>query len=517
MISLPSLVARACRLNPQGIATRYADRAHTWSSLQEEVARLAQALQSLSLAEGDRIALLGLNSDRYYIAMFAIPWGGYAMVPLNTRWALPEIQYGISDTQAKAVFFDEHFVDQVRWLREHQVSLSHCIFMGDGECPPWAIDYRELAEIHGPAPISSKSGEDMAGVFYTGGTTGFPKGVMQSHRGLWASAVGAMPDFAMSRESVYLHCAPMFHMADIAGSMVATLAGASHVMIPRFDPVALLKAIADNAVTHTLLVPSMIKMVLNHPALSDFDVSSLERLLYGASPMPAEVLKKCLEVWPHVGLVQAYGQSELAPVATTLSSADHLAGGDRLKSAGRPTAVSEIKIVDDQGNDCPVGCTGEIVVRGPHTMLGYLNKAEETANTVKDGWVHTGDAGYFNDAGYLFIADRVKDMIVSGGENVYSTEVENAVISHPAVQDVAVIGIPHQEWGEAVHAIVVLRPGETALESDIIQHCRGLIAGYKIPKSVAFRSEPLPLTGAGKVMKTELRLPYWAEQERQIN
>ena len=224
-----------------------------------------------------------------------------------------------------------------------------------------------------------------------------------------------------------------------------------------------------------------------------------------------------METWPTVGMAQAYGQTELAPIATMLSMNDHKRGGERLKSAGRPTAVSDLRIVDETGIDCPRGNSGEIVVRGPHTMLGYWNKPEETARALQDGWVYTGDAGYLDDGGYLFIVDRVKDMVVTGGENVFTTEVENAVISHEAVQDVAVIGIPHAEWGEAVHAIVILHPGQDVTEEQLLDHCRERIAGYKLPKGITFREEPLPLSGAGKVLKTELRKPYWQGQDRQVN
>jgi len=215
--------------------------------------------------------------------------------------------------------------------------------------------------------------------------------------------------------------------------------------------------------------------------------------------------------------VQAYGQTELAPVATLLSMEDHRLGGDRLKSAGRPTAVTDIRIVDEQGNDCPLGISGEIAARGPHAMIGYWNKPEETARAMPDGWVLTGDAGYFDDDGYLFIVDRVKDMVVTGGENVFTTEVENAVISHEAVQDVAVIGVPHAEWGEAVHAIVILHAGRSVSEEELVAHCRERIAGYKLPKGFTFREEPLPLSGAGKVLKTELRKPFWEGRDRQVN
>jgi long-chain acyl-CoA synthetase len=309
----------------------------------------------------------------------------------------------------------------------------------------------------------------------------------------------------------------MFHMADFAGSMGATLRCASNVIVQSFDPAVVLRTIGQERISHALLVPSMIKMVLNDPAIADADVSSLECVLYGASPMPTATLEQFMNQWPKVGLVQVYGQTELAPIVTTLSMEDHKEGSDKLRSAGRPTASSEVRIVDEEGNDCVQGSSGEIVVRGPHTMLGYWNKPEETAAALRDGWVFTGDAGYLDEEGYLYIVDRVKDMVVSGGENVYTTEVENAVISHAAVLDVAVIGVPHEEWGEAVHAIVVLAPGQSASEEEIVAHCRERIAGYKLPKSITFRDEPLPLSGAGKVLKTELRKPFWEGRDRQVN
>ena len=202
---------------------------------------------------------------------------------------------------------------------------------------------------------------------------------------------------------------------------------------------------------------------------------------------------------------------------TTLPRGDHVKGSDKLKSAGRPTPVTDLRIVDEQGNDCPNGVSGEIAARGSHCMLGYWNKPEETARALRDGWVYTGDAAYMDEEGYVYIVDRVKDMVVTGGENVFTTEVENAVISHPAVQDVAVIGIPHDEWGEAVHAIVILHEGRSATEEELIDHSRELIAGYKLPKSISFRTEPMPLSGAGKVLKTELRKPFWEGRDRQVN
>lgn len=517
MISMPGMIERAARLNPDGISTRYRDREYRWMETQQRVARLGAALAGIGLAEADRVAILSLNSDRYYEAVFAIPWAGCCIVPLNTRWALAENEYAVTDSGARVLFFDDAFTEQAEQLLAAIPSLERAIFMGDGEVPAWAGSYEQLIVDNAPVAASARGWHDMAGIFYTGGTTGFPKGVMQSHRALWASAIGALPEFRMARESVYLHAAPMFHMADFCGSMGTILRCGSNVILQSFEAGAVLQAIAQEQISHALLVPSMIKMVLNHPAVAEADVSSLQCVVYGASPMPSATLEKFMQQWPSVGLVQVYGQTELAPIATALSMEDHRAGSEKLRSAGRPTASSEIRIVDERGEDCPQGTSGEIAVRGPHTMLGYWNKPAETAKALRDGWVFTGDAGYFDGDGYLYIVDRVKDMVVTGGENVFTTEVENAVISHPAVQDVAVIGVPHEEWGEAVHAIVILHTGQSVTAEAIIAHCREQIAGYKLPKGFTFREEPLPLSGAGKVLKTELRKPYWEGRDRQVN
>lgn len=517
MISMPGMIERAARLNPDGVSTRYRDREYRWMETQQRVARLGAALAGIGLAEADRVAILSLNSDRYYEAVFAIPWAGCCIVPLNTRWALAENEYAVTDSGASVLFFDDAFTEQAEQLLAAIPSLERAIFMGDGEVPAWADSYEQLIVDNAPVAASARGWHDMAGIFYTGGTTGFPKGVMQSHRALWASAIGALPEFRMARESVYLHAAPMFHMADFCGSMGTILRCGSNVILQSFEAGAVLQAIAQEQISHALLVPSMIKMVLNHPAVAEADVSSLQCVVYGASPMPSATLEKFMQQWPSVGLVQVYGQTELAPIATALSMEDHRAGSEKLRSAGRPTASSEIRIVDEQGEDCPQGTSGEIAVRGPHTMLGYWNKPAETAKALRDGWVFTGDAGYFDGDGYLYIVDRVKDMVVTGGENVFTTEVENAVISHPAVQDVAVIGVPHEEWGEAVHAIVILHTGQSVTAEAIIAHCREQIAGYKLPKGFTFREEPLPLSGAGKVLKTELRKPYWEGRDRQVN
>jgi acyl-CoA synthetase (AMP-forming)/AMP-acid ligase II len=516
-ISLQRMMERAARANPNGDGVVFQGESRSWKQVQERVARLAGALQALNLDEGDRVAILSLNCANYYEGLFTVPWAGYCMVPLNTRWALSENEYALDDSGAKVILFDDAFADQVQELLESVASLTHAIYIGGGECPDWALDVEQLIETSAPVVASARGGEEMAGIFYTGGTTGFPKGVMQSHLAIWASAVSALPAFGLGRHSRYLHAAPMFHMADLAGSMGAILTCSANVILQAFDPAKFLELVENEGVTHSLIVPAMVKMVLNHPNMATTDVSSLEMIMYGASPMPAATLEKLMRVWPSVSLAQAYGQTELAPIATILPPEDHAPGSEFLSSAGRPSSISDIRCINEDGIDCELGEPGEILVRGPQAMMGYWKQPEQTEKALKDGWVYTGDAGYFTDTGHLYIVDRVKDMVITGGENVFTTEVENAVMSHSAVQDVAVIGIPSEEWGETVHAIVILTPDMQVTEDEIKAHCRGIIAGYKLPKSVQFRTEPLPLSGAGKVLKTDLRKPFWEGQARQIS
>jgi acyl-CoA synthetase (AMP-forming)/AMP-acid ligase II len=339
---------------------------------------------------------------------------------------------------------------------------------------------------------------------------------MLSHTNLLTSALGmaATGEF-MGQGGRLLHAAPMFHLADGAAWAAQTALGGTHVMIPQFSPVAVAAAIEAHRVTDVLLVPTMIQMLVDSPDTADADLSSLARLYYGASPISEAVLDRAAKRLPTTAFTQAYGMTELAPGATLLTTADHAT--ERLRrSAGRALPHAEVRIVDAEDNEVPTGVPGEVVCRGANVMLGYWNRPEETAQALRGGWMHTGDGGFLDERGYLFIVDRVKDMIVSGGENVYSVEVENALASHPAVATCAVIGVPDDQWGERVHAVVVTVPGATPTERELYEHVRALIAAYKAPRSVEFVTA-LPMSGAGKVLKRELRAPYWAGRERGVS
>lgn len=519
-MQLTSVIRRAAQVNANGTATIFQDRKQTWSELLDRVAKLAGALQALGMKTGDRVAILSLNSDRYLEYFFGVVWGGGVMMPMNVRWSPAECAYALNDAGAEILIVDETFKAAVPAIKAAAKGIKTLIYCGDGDTPDGMLNYADIVAAAAPAKDADRGGDDMAGIFYTGGTTGFPKGVMLSHTNLFVGGISNSEAIKLADGAIYLHAAPMFHIADLLFFMAVTFAAGTHVVIPTFTPKATLEAFQAQRPTHVLLVPVMLQMILQDPDFDDYDVSSLELIAYGASPITESVLIEAFAKFPRAKFLQAFGQTELSPVASILDTQYHVLEGPnagKLRSAGRPTRVVEIRIVDENDVEVPNGDVGHITVKGPVTMLGYWNKPEVTAETIKDGWVYTGDAGYMDDDGFLFLMDRLKDMVVSGGENVYSAEVENALAQHDAVATSAVIGIPSDKWGEAVHAIVILNPGAEVTGEELKAHCHTLIAGYKCPRSVEFRTEPFPLSGANKVLKTELRKPFWQGRDRQIS
>lgn len=519
-MQITSIIRRAAQINPQGIATIYEGRQQTWTQMLERVARLAGGLQQLGMKPGDRVALLSLNSDRFIEYYFAVVWGGGAMMPMNIRWAAAECAYALNDAQAEILIVDETFKGVAAELRADVKGLKTIIYCGDGETPDGMENYENIVACNAPAEDAGRGSDDLAGIFYTGGTTGFPKGVMLSHTNFYVGGVANAHELNMVEGTVYLHAAPMFHIADLIWFSAVSFMAGTHVIIPMFTPDGTLAAIEKHKPSQVLLVPVMLQLVMQSEKLAQTDVSSLRQIAYGASPITQAVLVNAFKKFPNSSFIQAFGQTELSPIASVLSADYHVLEGPKagkLRSAGRATRVCEIKVVDADMQELPRGDVGQIAVKGPTTMLGYWNKPEVTAETIRDGWLLTGDAGYMDEDGFIFLMDRVKDMIVTGGENVYSAEVENALGQHPAVATSAVIGIPSEQWGESVHALVILHPGAEISAQALKKHCHTLIAGYKCPHSIEFRTTPFPLSGANKVLKTELRKPYWEGQERQIS
>lgn len=499
---------RSAALFPTRAAVAFGSRVTTWAGLQTRVARLAAALRAAGAGAGDRIGIFALNSDRYIECYYAIAWAGCVAVPFNTRWADAEVQFAFEDSRPVLMLIDATFA---AWGPRLAAQGARSFGLDDGLGLPSVEDLIASAD---PMADAGGRGDDLAGIFYTGGTTGRAKGVMLSHAGLVTNFLTCHAVAPYEPNAIFLHTAPMFHMADAGVLFGLTNLGATHIVLAGFDADETIEAIETHRVTAMLLVPTMIAMLCEALGRRPADMSSVTRLTYGASPISSAVLEAAMQRLPNARFVQAYGQTELSPVVTVLDHDDHLAG--RLRSAGRVVPTMDIRIVDEQGHEVTPGQAGEITARGPSVMRGYWNQPELTAQTIVDGWLKTGDAGRLDEAGYLYLEDRVKDMIITGGENVYSAEVENALMSHAGVVQCAVIGVPDPRWGERVHAIIQVRDGVEVTEDDLKAHCEPLIANYKRPKSFELRATPLPLSGVGKIMKAELRRPYWEGRSRQI-
>ena len=510
---------RSAQLKANHPATIFGARQRTWAELKDRVARLASGLVSLGLEPGDRVATLSLNSDRYIEAYFAIWWAGGVIVPGNNRWTLAEHRFALADTGPELLLVDRTFAEIGAELAIGS-SVKAVVYLDEGAAPRGMIASESLVESFGPMVDACAEDDALAAVFYTGGTTGQPKGVMLSHRSLMSNFLCSTATSFVSGDAIFLHSAPMFHLADASVIVGITMVGGTHAIIPSFIPAAFAEAVATYGVTDVVAVPTMFAMLREHADVHPTDFSSVVRVTYGASPISEMLLHHAMELFPKAAFRQGYGQTELSPTVTLLTDEFHRTAPDGksyLRSAGRPLVGIDIKIVDDHMVERDAGQVGEIVVYSPGAMLGYWNRPELTRRTLVEGWVRTGDAGYVDEDGFLFLVDRVKDMILSGGENVFSAEVENALSAHPDVAECAVIGVPDERWGERVHALVRLTDGATHSAEDVIVHCRSLIAAYKCPKTIEFRAEPLPLSAVGKVLKSELRKPYWPDDGRRIN
>ncbi|KAA0107959.1 long-chain fatty acid--CoA ligase [Mycolicibacterium sp. P1-5] len=507
---------RSVRATPGATMTICGDRVRTFAETADRVSRLAGAFRSLGVGEGDRVGMLSLNSDRYHEYLLATLWAGAVVNPINIRWSAAEIAYSLRDSATQVLLIDDTFLPLLPELRSESSSLAAVIHCGDGPAPERTLGFEELVRTGDPIPDAHRSGSDLAGVFYTGGTSGHPKGVMLTHENLMTSTMGALASgLFLTSAGPLLHAAPMFHLADLAIWLAQVCRGGRHVFVPAFRPDWVLDAVQEHRITDLLLVPTMVQMLVDHPSLTDYDTSSLQAVLYGGSPISAALLERAAVRLPTASFVQAYGMTEVSPIATLLSPHDHHDPVLR-RSGGVPAPHSEVRIVGDADAELPRGEVGEIAVRGGHVMAGYWGKPEETAAALRGGWMHTGDAGYMDERGYVFVVDRIKDMVVSGGENVYSVEVENALARHPAVATCAVIGVPDERWGERVHAVVVFATEQHASDEELREFCKTLIGGYKIPRTFEV-VDALPVSAAGKVLKRELRAKFWTHSDRSVS
>jgi long-chain acyl-CoA synthetase len=518
-MSITHGLRRALQINANGTAMLFGDHRRTWADVGDRVARLAGALRELDCAPGDRVAVLMLNQSRYLELYFAVAWAGAVIVPVNTRWSEAEIEDSLRDCRPRVLVVDDAFAEIGSRIAQRMGTLR-LVHADDGATPSGAVNYDALIVATPPIQDAMRLSDELAGIFYTGGTTGRSKGVMLSHRNLMANAFNALAEGLFPGEAVYLHAAPMFHLANGAAMYSLMLSGGTNVLIRGFAPEPVMQAIERYRVNEILLVPTMIQMLVDHPTIGSHDLSSLRRIVFGASPMSEALLDRAMVALPHTKFVQLYGMTELSPIATTLHHEEQVGTGRALgrhRSAGRSTFGVQVRIAGADDETVPLGEVGEICVSGDVVMQGYWERPEETTRAVVDGWMHTGDGGYMDEDGFVYVVDRIKDMIVTGGENVYSAEVENIVALHPAVAQCAVIGIPSDRWGEAVHAVVVPKADATVDADELIAFCHQRIAGYKCPRSIQVRDTPMPMSGAGKILKRDLRSPFWAGKERRVN
>jgi long-chain acyl-CoA synthetase len=491
---------------PDAVALIAGDRVLTFGELDARSNRLAQALRAAGVGVGDRVAFIEKNGLEFFEVVCALSKLGAIVVPVNWRLAVPEIRHIVEDAGARVVIVGAEFFTAAEDLDARVVAI--------GDHPRWPRYDDWLTAYPAEDPCVTTGPDDVAFLMYTSGTTGAPKGVMLTNDNYFCKATGIAEKWRFDGDSVNLAVMPMFHMAGSGWALVGLCEGASTVVLRDVDPAAILDAIARHGITNMLLVPVVIQRLLATPGVESTDFSALRAIVYGASPITDDVLVKALERF-HCDLLQVYGMTETTGSITQLDEHDP----EMLRSCGKPFPWVEVRVVDPSsptGRDVATGTVGEVWTRSRQNMRGYWNNPSATAETLTaDGWLKTGDAGYLDGEGYLFLHDRVKDMIVSGGENVYPIEIENVLMTHPEVADVAVIGVPDATWGEAVTAIVVPADGSSPTEADLIAYARDRLAGYKLPKSVAF-ADTLPRNPSGKLLKRALREPYWRGVGRRI-
>jgi len=509
------IVRVQARLRPDAIAMDFKDRLSTYAELDARASRVAAGLAAAGRRPGARIGFLGKNSDHYFELLFGCAKSKTVLVAANWRLALPELVYVLNDARCESLFVSRDFYESAEKLREECPGIATIIAMDGGGAD--FVDYAAWRDAQ-PAtdPMLPTTDEDVVQL-YTSGTTGHPKGVQLTDRNFMvqipAAEKAGLSDY--TPDDIVLVAMPVFHIAGVNMGLFAFAHGARAIILSDVDPQEILRLIAEKRITATFLVPAVILALVQQPNVTDVDFSSLKRVAYGASPISDALLKSARRI---VGcdFAQVYGLTETTGAITILGPGDHDPARNRLRSCGVAFPDCEIRVIGGDGDSLGAGEVGEIAIRSAMVMKGYWNKPEATAEAISNGWFRTGDAGYFDEDGYLYIHDRMKDMIVSGGENVYPAEVENAIYGHPAVADVAVIGVPDERWGEAVKAIVVRKPGASVGEREIIAHARERIAGYKAPKSVAF-VDSLPRNPTGKILRRELREPFWEGRTRRVN
>jgi long-chain acyl-CoA synthetase len=510
-MSVHQLLSGAVQRAPHATAIRHAGLAVTWADFADRVARRAAWLHELGLQRGARVAVLAANVPENMEAGFATVWAGMVLVPLNTRLSSSELKFILEHAGCDLMLFDERHAGRaeelasVRGLRGERLA----------PVSEWTGSADRLSTFK-PLPFTPATPLQTAAIFYTGGTTGLPKGCELSHVALLIQGLGATDNCRFNGSSVLVHTAPMFHLAAYNALLGVTAVAGACSFLPEFSPTALLDSIEHEGSNATILVPTMIPAVLDAAKARPGTLARLRNIFYGAAPIQEPILRRLMLEAPEVGLSQMYGQSELGGACTLLPPERHVLEGPlsgKTRSAGRAMSAFSLRVVDESGQPCPAGVSGEIQVSGPGLMTSYWRDPAMTAAAIQDGWLRTGDIGVLDDEGFVSIVGRLKDMIISGGENVFAGEVENILMHHDAIEACAVFGVPDAKWGEAVHAAVVLKKGRSATAAELIGYCREKIAHYKCPQAITIRAESLPLSGVGKVRKVDL-LAQWKKQHQ---
>jgi acyl-CoA synthetase (AMP-forming)/AMP-acid ligase II len=490
---------------PDVAAIRFLDRVITYAALRDRCWRLSNALAQVA-DPGDRVAILSENCPEYADCYYGVPGAGLALTLLNYRLSPRELTYIIADSAPRILVVEPKYLPTIRQIRSQIPSVERLLLIGEEaeDCTNFEA-FLATGEAREPARRAAES--DLCWLLYTSGTTGLPKGAMLSHKNLVSGVLNSMTTWEAAGDDVCMFTFPQFHVAGYVMPMYH-LRGLPVVLLRNFDPDSLLRNVEQRRVTNTAMAPTMIAMLLEDPRTDQYDLSSLRGIGYGASAMPAEVLRKARIRWPHIGFSTGFGMTELSGNVMFMSRADHVRAAEQglaiLGSVGRQMPLARVRVVDEEGRDVPANTPGEIVVKGDQVLSGYWRNPEATAKSFTDGWFHSGDVGRWDEDGYLYIVDRKKDMILTGGENVYPREVEEVLYEHPAVVEAAVIGAPDPKWGEKVVAVVCVREGESVDAEALIVFCRERIASYKKPRHVVF-IDALPRNASGKVLKRELR------------
>lgn len=510
-LTFDELIGHWAQEKPDATALEQDGKAITFSELENRTRRIVAMLAAHGVTKGDRIAWLGKNARHYFELFYAAARAGVVMVPIGWRLAAPEIAYILGDTGAKALFIDHDF-DELAALSCRQM-----------QSPPEVIDtptaMMEIAAA--PADEFEPAGPDDAVLqLYTSGTTGNPKGAVLTNRNLFALRMPAeeagQPWSKWDEDEAILVCMPCAHIGGTGLGIMAVAAGIRGIVQAEFTPLGVLEAF-EQGITRLFIVPAALQMVIHHPRAKTTDFSAVKYVMYGAAPIPLDLLREAVQTMPDAGFLQCYGMTETTGTIAMLPPDDHvLDGNQRMRSAGKAVPGTELRVVGEDGQELPRGEVGELIVKSPSNMAGYWNLPDATSSALIDGWMHTGDAAYMDEDGYVYIQDRMKDMIISGGENVYPAQVESAIYGHPAVAEVAVIGVPDDTWGEAVKACVVPKPGADLDPNDIIAWTRERLAGFKVPKSIDV-IDVLPRNASGKILRRELRAPYWEGRDRLVN